>query len=393
MESVAAYPVEVLDRISAVDASEWDACAGTDNPFTRHAHLNALETSGSVCPATGFEPSHLVLRDPSGRVAAAAPAYVKSHSEGELGPDLGWSMAHERFCGPYYPKLQVEVPLTPYSGPRLLVRKGAAADTTIDALRKRLLMELIALATRLELSSVHVSYMTRDERDLAIGVGMLPDRGTRFVWKNENYGDFDGYLASLRGACAKKIRRERRAVLTGGSKLEWLTHHDLSPAHSEIVFKFYTGTYRKYGVKAHLTRAYFDEIFRRMPEDILLVLARRENDYVGGTLFFLSRETVFSLYWGCLEDLKFLHFETTYYQSIDYALANGQRFIDSGASGRHKVTRGLLPADVHHAHWFRNQDFSELIAGGLEKKSRNIDKEQTALRAGSPFKRAGGVGA
>ena len=375
--------VDVVDRISAIDAKIWDECSGAGNPFTRHAHLQALETSGSVCPATGFQPSHLLLLDPTGKITAVAPAYIKAHSEAELGSDMGWSMAHERFCGPYYPKLQVEVPLCPFSGPRLLARKGPAHN----ALRKRLLLELIALTRKLELSSVHVTYMTAEERNLATAVGMLPDRGTRFVWENDNYGDFDGYLASLGKRRRNTIRRERRDVFAEGLSFDWLTDSAITPAHIEILFNFYTNTYKKFGSKHHLTRAYFENIFQSMPKDILLILARQAGNYVGGTFFFLSPQTIFAQHWGSLEDIRFLHFETNFYQSINYALNHEKRFIDTGAGGQHKVLRGILPVDVYHAHWFRNSEFGGLISKGLGKKSRIIDQEQATLMLSSPFRR------
>jgi len=248
-------------------------------------------------------------------------------------------------------------------------------------------LELIALTKRLELSSLHVIYMTAEERDLAIAVGMLPDRGTHFVWENKNYRDFDAFLASLRNRRRKMIRRERRHALADGLSIDWLTCNALSFIHVDIFYDFYINTYKKYGQKHYLTRGYFERVFRNMPENILLILARRGNDYIGGALLFLSEEAIFIQHWGSREEVKFLYFETTFYLAIDYALSHGQKFIDAGAIGQQKAARGFLPADVYHAHWFRNPAFGELISKGLEKKSRNIGEEQATLMQSSPFQR------
>ena len=385
-EQVRSCSLEVVDRISGVQAREWDECAGSKTPFTRHAHLSALETSGSASPETGFKPSHLILRDPSGRIAAAAPTYIKSHSDAEIGSDMGWSMAHERFCGPYYPKLQIEVPLTPNTGPRLLTRHAPCKN----ALRKRLLLELLALAERLKLSSAHVTYMTEEERNLAVEVGMLPDKGTSFVWENNNYQDFSRYTGSMRKNRRGTINRERRVALEGGLEIDLMTGDDLTTSHADLFYELYINTYKKYENKHFLTRAYFESICRNMPQDLLLILARRGDDYIAGTWTMLSAQTVSIQHWGAREDVKFLHFETTYYQAIDYALAHGQGFIDMGPIGKKKAARGFLPTDVYHAHWFRNPDFGKLISKGLEKKSRVISEEQATLMQNSPYRSEGG---
>ncbi len=385
-EWVHSCSMEVVDRISAIQATEWDECAGTETPFTRHAYLDALEVSGSVCQATGFQPSHLILRAPSGRIVAAAPTYIKAHSEVEIGSDMGWSMAHERYCGPYYPKLQIEVPFTPSSGPRLLARHAPWRN----ALRKRLLLELISLSERLELSSAHVIYMTAEERDLAIEVGMLPDRGTRFVWKNKSYQDFGGFIGNLKKNRRNMINRERRDALAGGLSVDCLTGDEILEIHVDLFYELYVNTYKKYGEKHYLTRTYFENIFRNMSKDLLLVLARRGSDYIAGSLSLLSAQTMFVQHWGSLEEIKFLYFEATFYQAIDYALAHGQKFVDAGPIGQQKAARGFLPADVCHAHWFRNPGFGDLISEGLEKKSRVIGQEQATLMQSSPYRSESG---
>ncbi len=376
------FSVEIIDRISSVDPSDWDDCAGTDYPFTKHAHLVALEESGSVCPETGFQPSHLVLREPSGRIVAAAPAYVKSHSEAEIGSDMGWSMAHERFCGPYYPKLQVEVPLTPTIGPRLLTQPG----TNRGELARRLIRELIGLAEKLELSSLHLTFMTAEERDIASELGMLPDRASYFRWENRGYADFEDFLGDIKGDRRSMIRSERRSVAGTDLTIDVIPGGKVSSETLDVFYDFYKNTYEKYKYAHYLCKEYFKIVFDTMKDSSFLITARRGDQLIGATQFFKSDVEVFAQHWGCRENVKFLHFEVTYYRGLDYALEHGQRFVNAGPNGQHKAPRGFIPTDAFHAHWFRNAEFGAMVAKGLAKKDEMIAEERRALMARVPFR-------
>jgi predicted N-acyltransferase len=379
------YSVEIIDRISSIDPSDWDDCAGTDCPFTKHAHLAALEESGSACPETGFQPSHLVLREPSGRIVAAAPAYVKSHSEAEIGSDMGWPMAHERFCGPYYPKLQVEVALTPTIGPRLLTRPG----TNRGELARRLVRELIGLAEKLELSSVHLTFMTAEERDIASELGMLPDRATYFRWENRGYADFEDFLADITHDRRAMIRSERRRIARTDLTIDAIPGGEVSSEMLDLFYDCYKNTYKKYSYTHYLSKKYFEIVFNTMKDSSFLIAARRGGQLIGATQFFKSDVEAFAQHWGCRENVKFLHFEVSCYRGLEYALEHGLRIVNLNSIGQHKAPRGFIPTDAFHAHWFRNAEFGSMIAKGLARKDEMIAEERRALMARVPFRTDG----
>ncbi len=376
------YTALTLDSISDIEAEDWDACAG-DDPFVCHAHLHALESSDCVSPATGFKPNHLVLRDNKGEVVAAAPAYVKEHSHAELGADMGWSLAYERAGGPYYPKLQVEVPFCPFPGSRLLVRAGCSEEK----LRERLVRELIAISDQLNLSSLHITYMRAEEQQLAAKMGLVPGQGTQFIWRNNGYQDLDDYFANLKRKPRQMVSSERRRLGTTGLTWERLTGNELSSDVADRMLGFYQSTHQRNGEKAFVNKEYFVKLAEKMPENVLLVLGKREGEYICGTFYFRSRRGLYAQHWGYSSYVKFAHYESAYYQAIDIALADGLDFIDAGAKGQHKVARGFLPQVVHHAHWFPDPKFLELIARGLERKAEVLNDERLKLLQRYPFVR------
>ena len=374
--------VRVVSRLAEVSATDWDACAGEDNPFLSHAFLEALEASGSTTRETGWLPQHLLLEDGGGKLLGAVPLYLKGHSYSEYVFDHGWADAYERAGGRYYPKLQSAVPFTPVTGRRLLLHPNAppeAAQILIDA--------LVKIGQDNKLSSIHVTFPTREDCEKFTAAGFLQRVGRQFHWENEGYRTFDDFLEALASRKRKQIRRERRDAVESGLKLEAVTGSALEPRHWDAFFRFYMSTSdRKWG-SAYLTREFFDLIGQRMPEKIVLMMAEKDGRYVAGALNLRGTETLFGRNWGCLGDFPFLHFELCYYQAIDFAIAHGLKRVEAGAQGEHKIQRGYLPSETYSAHWIRDPGFASAVADFLTRERRAIDRDIEHLTEFSPFKR------
>jgi uncharacterized protein len=390
----AAVRVRITSDIASVPAEEWDACAANgesseasdraDNPFIRHAFLRALEDSGSARRETGWLPQHLLMENDSGRLTACMPCYLKSHSYGEYVFDHGWADAYLRAGGSYYPKLQGAVPFTPVTGKRLLVRKGE--DRTSSG--GLLLQAGVMLADRLEASSLHVTFPTREEWELAGSLGFLQRTDQQFHWPNEGYGSFEDFLSTLTSRKRKAIRTERRRALADGIEIEWVTGSDLTEAHWDAFFGFYMDTgSRKWG-SPYLTRQFFSLIGETMADDILLVLAKRSGRAIAGALNFIGRETLFGRYWGSLEEHPFLHFEVCYYQAIDFAIEHKLACVEAGAQGEHKLARGYLPRETYSAHWIADPGLRRAVADYLKRERAAVAHEIALLAEDSPYRRS-----
>ncbi|HET7851851.1 MAG TPA: GNAT family N-acetyltransferase [Methyloceanibacter sp.] len=394
-ETKDASVVRVVPRIASIPASEWDACArGADlrasadrpgNPFISHAFLHALEESGSATRATGWLPQHLVLEDGAGGVSACMPCYLKSHSYGEYVFDHAWADAYERAGGDYYPKLQAAVPFTPVTGPRLLVREGP--DRTE---RQALLLRAAAtLADRIEASSLHVTFSTHEEWELAGSLGFLQRNDQQFHWRNEEYATFDDFLGALTSRKRKSIRCERKRAVEGGIEIEWVTGSDLSEAHWDAFFTFYMDTgSRKWG-SPYLRRAFFSLIGETMRDEILLVLAKRNGRPIAGALNFVGGDALYGRYWGALEEHPCLHFEVCYYQAIDFAIERKLARVEAGAQGAHKLARGYLPVQTHSTHWIRDPGLRRAVAEYLKRERLAVAHEIALLGEESPYRKVG----
>ena len=377
-------PVEahILSSITQVDADAWDRCAGPDNPFVRHAFLSVLEESGSSTGETGWQPRHIVLKTPQGAVLGAVPMYLKNHSYGEYVFDHGWADAFERAGGRYYPKLQVSVPFTPVTGPRLLAPPGPGAE----AVRTALLSTCVGICDQIGVSSVHITFPTEDEFDLMGEAGLLQRTGIQFHWLNEGYESFDDFLASLASRKRKQIRKERQAVADSGLVITALTGSEIGERHWDAFFDFYQATgSRKWGVP-YLTREFFSLLGERMADAVVLVMVERDGRPIAGALNLAGSDALYGRNWGCVEEHRFLHFEACYYCAIDYAIAHGLKRVEAGAQGPHKLARGYLPVPTYSAHWVANESLRDAVAHYLEHETREIDREITVLERHGPFR-------
>ena len=379
-----AVEAHILTSIGAVDPADWDRCAGADNPFVRHAFLAALEESGSSTAETGWLPQHVVLKTRDGTVLGAVPMYLKGHSYGEYVFDHGWADAFERAGGRYYPKLQVSVPFTPVTGPRLLVPEGPQAG----AVRTALVSTCIELCDRLGASSLHVTFPTEGEFALMGEAGLLQRTGMQFHWLNEGYGSFDDFLASLASRKRKQIRKERRAVEDAGLSITTLSGDEIEERHWDAFFAFYreTGS-RKWGVP-YLTRPFFSLLGERMSDAVVLVMAENAGRPVAAALNLAGADALYGRNWGCIEHHRFLHFEACYYRAIDYAIARGLKRVEAGAQGPHKLARGYLPVPTYSAHWVANASLRDAVAHYLTHETRQIDQELAILERHGPFRQA-----
>jgi predicted N-acyltransferase len=365
--------VRIADSFESVDAAIWDNLAGASDPFLSHAFLASLESSGSIGGASGWTPLPLLVTQ-GGETVGAAPAFLKSHSQGEYIFDQGWADAWERAGGAYYPKLQIAVPFTPVVGRRLL-----GADPAL------VLAGAEALVRQNELSSGHVTFLTKAEADQAEDRGWLIRHGVQFHWHHAGETDFDGFLERCSSRKRKSIRKERAAAREGLT-FRQLRGAQIGPAEMDAMWHFYQDTgSRKWG-RPYLTRAFFRTAVERLGDHLLLFLAERDGRAVGGALNWVGSDTLYGRYWGCGEEVPFLHFELCYYQAIEWAIGHNLGTVQAGAQGEHKLARGYEPVLTYSAHFIPHPQFRTAIADFLVREREAVGYELEALRAELPFK-------
>jgi hypothetical protein len=385
------FTIKAAQSLAAVSAEDWDRCANPGsvpgdedrfNPFVTHAFLSALEDSGCVGSKAGWLPLHTLVEDEAGGLVAAAPAYLKSHSMGEYVFDHSWADAYQRAGGRYYPKLQVSVPFTPATGPRLLVADGPQAGEA----RSHLVAGLRALRQQAGASSIHATFLQDRDAEALAADGFLLRHDQQFHWFNEGYSASEDFLGALASRKRKAIRRERRDALANGITVEWLTGRDIAETHWDAFFAFYMDTgSRKWG-RPYLNRRFFSLIGERMAERVLLVMAKRNGRYIAGAINFIGASRLYGRNWGCIEDHPFLHFEVCYYQAIDFAIARGLARVEAGAQGEHKLARGYRPVITTSAHDFPDPSFRRAIAAYLERERDYVREAADELASATPFR-------
>ncbi|MEQ1688174.1 MAG: GNAT family N-acetyltransferase [Sphingopyxis sp.] len=370
----------IAPGVASIPRSDWDVLAGDGDPFLSHDFLDALETSNSVGPCTGWQATPIVIDRADGALAAAVPAYIKGHSQGEYVFDQVWAEAWHRAGRHYYPKLQICVPFTPVPGRRLLFDDAAHAPVLIAAAE--------ALVEQNGLSSAHATFVTPEQIALFENAGWLIRRDSQFHWYDRGFGDFDGFLAALSSRKRKAIRKER-ATAQAAVTIERLTGAAIHPEHWDVMWACYQDTgMRKWG-RPYLTRAAFDLIGERMAESILLLIA---SDHASGrpvaaALNFIGADALYGRYWGALMDIPCLHFELCYYQAIDFALARGLARVEAGAQGAHKLARGYEPVATWSAHYIAHDGFRSAVADFLSRERHATQQESDWLAHMTPFKK------
>jgi hypothetical protein len=388
--------LEAVSSVGQVPADEWNACANPPvspdgslggienayNPFVSHAFFSAVEASGSATPRTGWGPRHLIARR-DGIIAGIVPCYLKSHSQGEYVFDRGWADAYDRAGGKYYPKLQASVPFTPATGPRLLVRN----DVDQNEIRSVLAQGLMGLCEATEASSVHVTFAPEDEWKVLARHGFLQRTDQQFHWRNQEYGNFDDFLATLNSRHRKAIKRERREAVANGITIHALNGSDITEEAWDAFFAFYmeTGS-RKWG-RPYLTRPFFSLIGETMAKDVLLIMARRNGRWIAGAINFIGSDTLFGRNWGAVEHHPFLHFEVCYYQAIEYAIAHGLKTVEAGAQGEHKIARGYMPQTTYSAHFIADPGLRHAIKDYLKRERAYVAEMGRELTEAGPFRK------
>lgn len=383
--------LETVESLSDIGEQAWAGLQGGSktegnfyNPFVSYAFLSALEDSGSAEADTGWIGSHIVVRSAEGTLEAVLPAYLKMHSYGEYVFDHAWADAYERAGGRYYPKLQSSIPFTPASAPKLLT----ANKTDDDLLRSLLAQGMQAVVDKLGLSSAHVTFVSEDQAQLLEGHDFLTRHDQQFHWYNDGYSNFVDFEAALASRKRKQIRKERREALSNnGVEIEWLSGGDLSEEHWDAFFTFYQDTgARKWG-QPYLTRSFFSLIGERMPDDIVLIMAKRDGRYVAGALNFKGSDALYGRNWGCTEHHPFLHFEVCYYQAIDYAIAHKFDRVEAGAQGSHKLARGYQPAITTSMHYIPNPSFRRAVSDYLVGEREQVMFDAQYLEQRTPFRK------
>lgn len=375
--------VRIFDSLETISHRQWNALAEGEshaNPFLRHEFLRALEASGCVGKATGWHPRYLTTwtRDGSAEVLTGAiPLYIKEHSYGEYVFDWAWADAYQRAGLAYYPKLLSAVPFSPITGRRIL-----AVDST-----ERSLLIKAALQFAREFSSLHILFPTAMEADVLTESGMMLRRNVQFHWQNKKYDSFEEFLSRLSSSKRKKIRQERRRVADAGVRFRVLEGRDVSDSDWDFFSRCYSRTYREHGSRPYLNRQFFDLIGRQMPESILLIIAELEDKPVASALNIMSTTTLFGRYWGSLQHIPMLHFETCYYQAIDYCISRKLQTFEGGAQGEHKLSRGFMPVETLSAHWLAHPEFANAVKRFLNRESAGVENYVDELNERAPFRK------
>ena len=368
--------LRVLDTLSGIDPAEWNALAA-GNPFLRYELLHALHETGCASERTGWLPQYLSLWQ-DGRLEGAMPLYLKSHSRGEYVFDWAWADAYHRHGIEYYPKLISAIPFSPVCGSRILAKT--------EENRKRLATASLDMAEKA--SSLHVLFPTEKEASELASAGMMLRRGVQFHWHNDGYGNFEEFLACLSHDKRKKIRQERRKVVDAGIGMRRLVGREIDKEHWEFFARCYNSTYRAHHATPYLTPSFFERMGETMPENMLLVMAELDGKPVASALNVFSPSALYGRYWGCIGYVPNLHFETCYYQAIEFCIERHIPLFEGGAQGEHKLARGFKPVETLSAHWLKHPAFADAIEKFLERESAGMEHYLDELNERAPFKKS-----
>ncbi len=383
--SSADYVIRVHTDLAELPLEAWNALLAKQaqpTPFMRLEYLQALQQSGSATAASGWQAQFLSVWQGEDLIAAC-PAYLKSHSYGEYVFDWAWADAYQRHGLDYYPKLLVAVPFTPVPGARLLAADEAARGLLLDA--------LLAFARQQTLSSVHILFPNEKEQTTASAGGWMARSGVQFHWSQRPeapYRDFEDFLASLQREKRKKIQQEQRRVREAGVTFETRQGREIREEDWDFFYHCYQLTYRAHHSQPYLTREFFRQVARTLPEHWLLFIARRDGQPVAASLIALDpqQRVAFGRYWGAVEPISCLHFDACYYQPLSWCIAQGYRRFEGGAQGEHKMARGLMPVSTGSSHWLAHPDFSQAVAEFLGREGQAMQGYVNELESHQPFK-------
>lgn len=379
--------IAVHNSIAEIPAGSWDRLFDSQNPFVKHAFLLAMENSGCAVPETGWQPQHLVLRKDE-NVIAVMPLYAKHDSYGEFVFDWGWAEAYQRHGLSYYPKLVTAIPFSPVSGPRI----GLAKDADEKEVLQAMLNTIHQLSEERGYSSWHLLFPGSELQaallDLHEDGACLHREAVQFHWFNQGYGCFDDFLSGLRSSRRKNVKRERRLVREQGVDVERKTGADIGDEEWAGFFRCYQSTYlKRSGHRGYLNQAFFEQLRASMPDQLMMVVARREGEIVASSLFLYDQDRLYGRYWGALQDVSCLHFEACFYQGIEFCLEHGIQAFDPGTQGEHKLMRGFEPVKSTSYHWIANRQFRAAIADFLQLEKRSTEAYKQAAESYLPYRK------
>ena len=376
--------VRYLKSIADIDAASWNLLAGSSQPFVRHEFLLALEMSGCATSRTGWTARHVVLEDSGGRVIGAMPLYRKGHSRGEFVFDFSWANAYAQHGLDYYPKLLTAIPFTPVRGPRMLVGEHPESRATADAL----IRAGMGYARSERLSSWHILFPGEDALASLKDAGLIERRDCQFHWFNQGYESFEAFLATFTAEKRKKAKRERRRVAEAGIDFDTRLGGEMDDALWNSVYEFYADTFYRHGHEPYLNLDFFKRIAASMPDALMLKIARHGGKPIAVAIFFVGDDTLFGRYWGAGGNYHSLHFETCYYQGIEYCIEHGLQRFEPGTQGEHKVPRGFVPTLTSSAHDILDARFSTAIRDFARREARGVDQYAASVNEHVPYHRA-----
>lgn len=384
-----ALTAEIVGRIADVDARAWDSLDATEHPFLRHAFLDALEATRCVGVDAGWVPAHLIVRaQGDGRLVAAVPQYIKTHSWGEFIFDWSWAQSYQRAGLDYYPKQLSAIPFTPVTGPRLLLHPEEAADEArATDVRDMLARVLIDCARQTGASGAHVNFTLGQDQDALERAGFMRRHDCRFLWRNRSYRSFDDFLATFRADKRKKAKRERRKVAESGISFRTLAGEAIDAASWHTIFAFSERTFLRHGNGHYLNVEFLQRVAAALPGAVIVKIAERAGTPVAAAIFFEGGGGLYGRYWGSATQEDSLHFEACYYQGIEHCITRGLQFFDPGTQGEHKLARGFEPTRTTSAHWLEHTGFREAVGRYLERERAAIDDYIESARAHLPFQR------
>lgn len=385
MSKQEAYQARIIHSISEIAESDWDNLLPSNaNPFLKHAFLEALETTKCVGTNTGWQAAHLIIEANHTKLVGAMPMYLKQHSYGEFVFDWSWAQAYEQNGLKYYPKALVAIPFTPVQGPRLLVERNHGTRE----IQGLLLKNLKILVEQNDLSSAHILFPSPDEIDVLEEQEFMLRDCVQFHWHNQGYQNFEDFLAALTMKRRKNIRRERAQLSHHLLEYRHISGSEACPEDWSFFYQCYANTYLERRSSPYLTESFFQEIAKRMPENLHLIIASRSSRPIAASLLVVDRNAsqVFGRYWGAIEHIPLLHFEVAYYQAIEYCIQEGIKTFEGGAQGEHKMARGFLPTTLHSAHWIVDPQFSKAVKHFLEREHQGIAAYVDELEQHNPLK-------
>ncbi|MCP4090623.1 MAG: N-acetyltransferase [Gammaproteobacteria bacterium] len=374
----------VCESIQTVLPEDWNRLLSDNYPFMRHEFLSALEESGCASKDTGWLPYPILCESATGELLGAMPLYLKNNSQGEFVFDFAWARAYEQVGQHYYPKLVAAIPFTPATGPRLLVRPNTDSS---DNVRGALLSAAIELAVNINTSSLHVLFPLESETTILKNHGLLLRKDCQFHWQNRNYVDFAAFLDTFTSSKRKKTRRERRRIRDGGIHFEVRNGNELDAQDWERIMPLYTATFLRHGRMPYLNQQFFELIAQKMPDNLVVFMGFKGADLVATAICFRSDTTLYGRYWGANQFIDCLHFETCYYQGIDYCIQQGLQYFEPGTQGEHKISRGFVPTQTWSAHWLVQPQFAAAIDEYLDQERVHIDEYIDTVQGHVPYRR------